>query len=105
MNKNVEVIHFCGHGMQDYLLFEGTAGRSVKLDTSKLSQIVKQLNNPLQLVFVASCYSEQAGKIFRDAGAVHVICVKNSFQISDEVCHEFAKIFYKACINDKMPIC
>jgi len=48
----------------------------VKLDSEKLEKILKQLQNPLELVFVASCHSEATGKIFQDAGAVHVICIK-----------------------------
>jgi Fe2+ or Zn2+ uptake regulation protein len=57
------------------------------------------------LVFVASCHSESTGKIFKDAGAVHVICIRDNYEILDSVCQEFARIFYCSCINDKMSIC
>lgn len=87
------------------MLFEGPAGSSVKFDGEKLEKILKQLINPLQLVFVASCHSESTGQIFKKAGAVHVICIKDKFQILDEACHEFTRIFYRSCINDKMNIC
>lgn len=36
---------------------------------------------------------------------MHVICVKDNYQILDESCHEFTRIFYRSCINDKMSIC
>lgn len=91
--------------MPDYLLFEGPSGSSVKVDCEKLEKILNQLKVPLQLVFVASCHSESTGKIFKMAGAKHVICIRDQFSILDEACHEFARIFYRSCINDKMPIC
>ena len=54
---------------------------------------------------MASCHSEAAGKIFKAAGAIHVICIQENYQILDEACQEFAKIFYHSCINQKMSIC
>lgn len=38
---------------------------------------MKQANSNLEFVFVASCNSEPVGEIFKNAGAKHVICVKN----------------------------
>ena len=54
---------------------------------------------------MASCHSESTGKIFKSAGATHVICIREQYSILDEACHEFAKNFYRSCINDKMSIC
>lgn len=63
------------------------------------------MKNPLKLVFVASCHSETTGRIFAEAGACHVICVRDDYTIMDEACHEFVRHFYVSCINDKMKIC
>lgn len=34
-----------------------------------------------------------------------MICIQDQYSILDEACHEFARIFYRSCINDKMVIC
>lgn len=81
--QNISILHYCGHGTQDYLLFENHEGVSVNLDCQKLEKILHQNKEPLQLVFVASCHSEATGRIFKAAGAVHVICVQEEFRILD----------------------
>lgn len=108
VKQNVSIIHFCGHGVKDhsnYLLFESLNGQSVKMDSELLHKILSEMKIPLKLVFVASCHSESTGRIFHDARAEHVICVRDNYTILDEICNEFAKVFYLACINDKMKIC
>jgi hypothetical protein len=49
------------------------------------------MKNPLYFVFVASCHSKIVGEVFRDAGALHVICVKNEEKIMDEACLVFTR--------------
>ena len=49
----------------------------------------------LQLVFVASCHSENVGKIFHNAGVKHVICIREKQKISDEATITFSNSFYK----------
>lgn len=68
------------------MLFENDVAISAKLDAAKLTEILNEQKNPLKMVFVASCHSESTGKIFMDAGASHVICVRNDYQILDEAC-------------------
>lgn len=48
-----------------------------------LHDFISASNTNLEFVFVATCYSEFAGKIFLNAGAKHVICVKQGQQIAD----------------------
>ena len=43
---------------------------------------------------VASCHSEQCGKIFLNAEAEHVICINQNKQLNDGAACEFAKKFY-----------
>ena len=45
-------------------------------------------------MFVASCYSEFAGKIFLNAGAKHVICIREGQRIADEAVITFSRDFY-----------
>lgn len=54
---------------------------------------------------MASCHSESAGRVFFEAGASHVICVRDDYKILDEACHEFVKAFYLTCINTSSSIC
>jgi len=56
-------------------------------------------------VFVASCYSEFAGKIFLNAGARHVICVKGGQQIADQAVITFSKAFYHSVFGQNLTIC
>lgn len=56
------------------------------MNSEKLETLLGELKNPLELVFVASCHSETTGKIFKEAGAVHVICIRDNYEILDEAC-------------------
>jgi hypothetical protein len=49
----------------------------------------------LEFVVVASCYSEFAGKVFLNAGARHVVCIKSGNAIADVAVILFSKTFYK----------
>lgn len=56
---------------------------------------IRQYGLKLDVVFVAACKSEFAGKIFQLAGAKHVICVKEGKEVLDKAALIFTKIFYK----------
>ena len=75
------------------------------MDYETIGNILSEFKTELKLVFVASCHSESTGKVFHKAGVNHVICIKDDHVILDEICQEFVKIFYRACIHDKMKIC
>jgi hypothetical protein len=67
MKQQVEILHFCGHGVQEkenYLLFENTVGKSVRMDADMIAKILGEIKTKLKLVFVASCHSESTAKIF-----------------------------------------
>ena len=59
------------------MLFETEDGEGELVSEKTLSEFMQSSNTKLEFVFVASCYSEFAGKIFLNAGAKHVICVKS----------------------------
>jgi hypothetical protein len=111
MRQGLEILHFCGHGISDtqnqgnYLLFENAKGESVNVTGDMLTELLKEGVDSLKLVFVASCHSESMGKVFAEAGASHVICIRDEYQILDEACQEFVKLFYLTCINSKTSIC
>jgi len=102
--KKLVGLHFSGHGVPnrketfggsffknfnhegDSLVFEDEkcTGEADFISQKELKDYVKYCNaHRLDFVFVASCHSEFAGKIFRDAGAKHVICVAYEYTVED----------------------
>jgi hypothetical protein len=61
----------------NYLLFESEDGEGELVSEKMLQEFIQSSNTNLEFVFVASCYSEFAGKIFLNAGAKHVVCVRS----------------------------
>jgi len=59
----------------------------------------------LQFVYVASCHSEQVGKIFLEAGIPHVICIDQNQTILDKAAIEFSKFFYDEVFDRYNNIC
>lgn len=108
LTQNPIALHFSGHGFQNtkeflgrdyllrknegnYLLFETEDGEGELVSERKLSEFISQSNTNLEFVFVASCNSEPVGQIFLNAGAQHVICVRNGQEIADEAVIIFAR--------------
>ena len=90
ITQGVEILHFCGHGIKDkenYLIFQNEEGCSEHLTVSRLHDLLNTSKISLKLVFVASCHSESAGQVFLEAGASHVICIKDEYKIFDQACH------------------
>jgi len=56
-------------------------------------------------VVVATCHSEFVGRIFLDAGAEHVVCIRIKDQVADEACLHFTSTFYSAVFSQKESIC
>ena len=106
------VLHFSGHGIvndsqsmgADYafvkdkgniLLLEDEHGMSNYLFEQELKNMLEILDSQFEVVFIASCHSEFAGRVFSNAGAGHVVCIKGSEKISDEAALKFAQVFYE----------
>lgn len=85
-------IHFSGHGILntpesvgqyhylhkdegDFLLMETSEGDSQLVSRKQLQQLIKSTGTVLTFVFIATCHSEFVGKIFLEAGALHVIYI------------------------------
>lgn len=62
-------------------------------------------NCQLEFVVVATCHSEFVGKIFLEAGARHVICIKQSKEVSDQAVLTFTETFYDTVFQQNMDIC
>ena len=56
-------------------------------------------------MFVASCHSEQVGRIFLEAGIPHVICIDQNQTILDKAAIEFSKFFYDEVFDTYRNVC
>ena len=107
LTDNPVGLHFSGHGIKsgqpnigdDFyrfpnddrtlshcLLFEKDDGDSQYVTPRMLS-----LCKSLKFVFMATCHSEFAGEIFKEAGVEHVICINKNYEISDQAAIYFSK--------------
>lgn len=106
------VLHFSGHGVVndaqsmgsdyafvkdkgDMLLLEDEHGMSSYLFEQDLKNMIDLLDANFEVVFIASCHSEFAGKVFSNAGARHVISIRGTEKISDVAALKFAQVFYE----------
>ena len=113
LTKQPLALHFTGHGIENtkenlgrsyqfrqkegnFLLFESDDGEAELVSEKTLGELIDSSKTKLEFVFVATCHSEFAGRIFLNAGAKHVICVKQSEAIADLAVVTFSKIFYQA---------
>jgi hypothetical protein len=61
----------------DFLIFENEHdGTPFYLSEMKLKALLEENNSEIQFVFVASCHSEKTARLFHQAGAKHVICIR-----------------------------
>ena len=70
-----------------------------------ISKYYSKKNGGLQFVVVATCHSEFVGRIFLEAGAKHVICIKQSEEVEDDAVITFTDHFYAMLLEHKMKIC
>lgn len=85
--------------MADYL-FETDLKRLVQISNAN-----KSFSYNYEVVFVSSCHSEFAGRIFLASGARHVICIRKSETISDSASLRFSKVFYEMLFMKKYSVC
>ena len=67
--------------------------------------MVKNSVSKLDFVFMATCHSEFAARIFLDAGAHHVIGVNKEAKIADMAVLNFTKTFYSKLWKERSQIC
>lgn len=92
----------------DILILEDEAGLSVNFFEKSLKDLMnqtKQNNQEPECVFVSSCQSECVGRVFSNAGAKHVICIRKEDKVQDAAAIQFSKTFYYCIFNQKMSVC
>jgi hypothetical protein len=93
----VRVLHYSGHGEEDFLAFEDGSGGTHKLTPALLAattcagstadeSVAPSSPNPtgVQLVFVCACHSQPAALAFVRAGVPHVVAVRASALLLDK---------------------
>ena len=98
------VLHYSGHGNENFLSFEDGSGASHELTPSLLQSTCGhedpdgKLRAPdsLRLVFLCACHSQVAAKALEKLGVPHVIAVQSSAQILDAAAVAFTRHLYLA---------
>lgn len=109
-------LHFSGHGLEntfsnvgevhyqqktegDFLLLETEEGDGKLVSRAKLQKLIRNHCSKLEFVVVATCHSEFVGRIFLDAGAEHVVCIRKKDTVVDEAVLHFTSTFYSAVFS------
>ena len=79
---------------QFYLCFEADNGELYEFYSENLSDIVKNVELKVKLVFVNACHSEEVAQVFVQAGVPCVIAIQSELKIADNVAQKFSNHFY-----------
>jgi len=97
--------HYLHKNEGDFLLIENNEGDSHLISRKMLRELILSTKCELDFVVVATCHSEFVGRIFLEAGAKHVICVKNSEEVKDQAAITFTETFYDSVFTSSLDIC
>ena len=81
------------------MLFEKDNGEGNLIDSLRLNSIIRKSIPNLDVIFLAACNSEFAGRIFLKCGAKHVICIKKDKEVLDKAAIDFTDKFYSYVIS------
>ena len=115
-------LHFSGHGIDNtkenlgneyclfkdkwnILLLEDEYGMADYFFEQDLKYMIEISRNAFEVVFVSSWYSQFAGEVFLNAGAKHVICIRNGERISDKASIRFSRVFYETLFVKNYNVC
>ena len=88
------IIHFSGHGNEEFLFFEDFEGGVDILDKDSVLEIFEDAKH-LDLIVLSSCHSEKIGKILIKAGIKCVIAIKSDYAVYDRFATAFSQSFYQ----------
>ncbi|MCP4403775.1 MAG: CHAT domain-containing protein [bacterium] len=92
------IVHFCGHGETDGLLFENVTGRKQQVQIEALAELFKLCGQSIECVVLNACYSQPQA----DAIHQHIPCVIGmNRNIGDKAAMLFAAGFYTALGNGR----
>jgi len=90
-DQEPQIVHFCGHGETDGLLFETETGVAQLVHEKALSGLFKLFAQSVECVILNACYSQQQAIAIHQ----HIPCVIGmSNKIGDEAAIKFSSGFY-----------
>ena len=89
----------------DALVLEDELSLGKYLHGDDLKKLLKDANVNLDFVFMATCHSEFAARIFLDSGAKHVIGIHKDKKIQDAAVLTFTQTFYAKLWKERSKIC
>ena len=110
LSKNPKILHISCHGLkielrhstlirdraekENCLIFEKENGEGQLVDAASLNKLIKKALPKLDVIFLAACNSEFAGKVFLKCDAEHVICIQKDKEVLDSAALLFTESFY-----------
>ena len=88
----------------DALILEDPCGKSDVYFEKDLKTISNFSHNKFEVVVVSACHSENIGKVFLNAGAKHVICIRKDEEITDKASILFSKVFYNKLFQGQFSV-
>ena len=79
---------------ENCLIFEKENGEGQLVDAASLNKLIKKALPKLDVIFLAACNSEFAGKVFLKCDAEHVICIQKDKEVLDSAALLFTESFY-----------
>ena len=80
---------------ENCLVFETDDGDGLLMNSNEINKMIKKSLPNLDVVILAVCDSDFAGKIFLKCTAKHVICITKDSYVLDEVAIQFSSYFYQ----------
>ena len=96
------MIHFSGHGYQDFLGLEDESGRLDGISSAELRQIFVPGCGRTTIVFISGYDYELTSEKFVEAGVEHVIAT--NYVIHDKLSLNFMKTFYLSLFKQKRTV-
>lgn len=113
-SKGLQILHFSGHSTTEYLQVETRDSQTRNITNDEISGIlnlrkqVQQLTKtdddaaePLKIVFLCSCQSNNIAQNFVRAGIPHVISINNKINLLDRVASLLTQTFYSNLFSGK----
>ena len=94
ITRGTQVLHWSGHGEENYVAFEDGGGGAQEVTPQLLASTCDMALSPLKLVFVCACHSQTAALAFVRAGVKHVVAVHSRALILDQAAICFTRHFY-----------
>ncbi|KAL3923598.1 MAG: hypothetical protein SGILL_001568 [Bacillariaceae sp.] len=97
------VLHYSGHGTNQYMAWEDERGKLEMLTEEKLKRQIEGIGSFLKCAFISACHSAWVAEAFVKAGVPHAICCPVDETLQDVAASEFTRNFYR-CLALKATI-